>query len=171
MRGWSLNTAMAGHYTTGSPAYAGMVRLSCSYRSISVWFPRVCGDGPMTGGGSWATLGVPPRMRGWSICDRCSIVLQSGSPAYAGMVRSCIGLGKLPGRFPRVCGDGPSWMQSRGDSIRVPPRMRGWSCATRDNRANEGGSPAYAGMVLRHCERSGLPVWFPRVCGDGPSIM
>ena len=110
-------------------------------------------------------------MRGWSPLIVNSDCLGYGSPAYAGMVRLYSRTRPPEPWFPRVCGDGPLFSFFIVDRHVVPPRMRGWSCVLASERANADGSPAYAGMVPVTEQFKRMLEGFPRVCGDGPSLL
>ena len=70
--------------------------------------------------------------------------------------------------FPRPRGDGPLQGRALGVGVWVPPPTRGWSPSRPALSNRYPGSPAHAGMVLRHMKEVLDRMWFPRPRGDGP---
>ncbi len=71
-----------------------------------------------------------------------------GSPAHAGMARSCVQHQITNSGFPRPRGDGPALPAGEEEADKVPPPTRGWPLD---------------GLVHQH-----VRVGFPRPRGDGP---
>ncbi len=125
-RGWPLRAREVLAALDVSPAYAGMAPMQ---QRVPEWverFPRVRGDGPVSLCCCPAAHEFPPRTRGWpadrQLCSRPDYV----SPAYAGMARTCSQSTHRASSFPRVRGDGPPELPSRGAGDGFPPRTRGW---------------------------------------------
>ncbi len=153
---------------SGSPASAGMVPSSTSFRRRRRRFPRVRGDGPNEINQDPRFDEVPPRPRGWSRRAASALARFRGSPASAGMVPAYVPQSLPPAGFPRVRGDGPTWSTDRHRESRVPPRPRGWSPGQARILRPIRGSPASAGMVPRREQDPRKGRRFPRVRGDGP---
>ena len=132
-------------------------------------FPRTRGDGP--GSRSRCSRGgpFPPHARGWTPMTARAGVLQSVSPARAGM-DPWRGSGcRLSTCFPRTRGDGPVCRGRPRAESSFPPHARGWTRLWRAAAAPQQVSPARAGMD-RHGGIAGpSDDRFPRTRGDGPS--
>ena len=111
---------------------------------------------------------VPPPTRGWPVVESQSRAHCQGSPAHAGMARTHIARFRPPGRFPRPRGDGPVRRCAAGRTTPVPPPTRGWPHSGGCAHAGRRGSPAHAGMALRHAGSAAPCTRFPRPRGDGP---
>ncbi len=85
MRGWTPITLEIPLRALGSPAHAGMDPSASPSLSASLRLPRACGDGPLTIDPLPSHIRAPPRMRGWTLSEDLLKLLESGSPAHAGM--------------------------------------------------------------------------------------
>ncbi len=126
-RGWTASCAAVRPPVCGSPAHAGMDRLSGQHNTGSVRLPRTRGDGPAREMDVEAAWRAPPHTRGWTLAVLDDDQLQGGSPAHAGMDRSeSVAWHVLP-RLPRTRGDGP-WRSHRASAwLLAPPHTRGWT--------------------------------------------
>ena len=168
-RGWSARRSRQKSARFVSPARAGMVPTSSTFRTWLSSFPRASGDGPRLGRVRLLGGLFPPRERGWSQHGVEWQPSRAVSPARAGMVpmRS---IRKVSGvRFPRASGDGPSPRPTTTCGRKFPPRERGWSQCSKAARGCVHVSPARAGMVPIADPEAVLSVSFPRASGDGPS--
>ena len=128
-RGWTLLTAHEHLNADASPARAGMDPHWPSRRPLAQSFPRTGGDGPgnpdivsrvaisrfpRTGGDgphtdthrSRQSL-LPPHGRGWTVTGPNPMLVETASPARAGMDLSRTRALAVGSGFPRTGGDGP----------------------------------------------------------------
>ena len=85
------------------------------------------------------------------------------------MFRAMVDYATATARFPRVCGDVPSFTGPASSLKVFSPRVRGCSDYDVEAIAEEAVFPACAGMFLIGCNAIGHSPGFPRVCGDVPS--
>ena len=91
-------------------------------------------------------------------------------PAYAGMDRLGDGWLAVPGRVPRLRGDGPFGMNGMLTRIECSPPTRGWTDAPASPHVHAFVFPAYAGMDRRSGQPARTRLRVPRLRGDGPVI-
>ena len=167
-RGWTQHRCRFAPVEVVSPARAGMDPHSDLDTGCDPGFPRTRGDGP---GQTEAAVGdqlFPPHARGWTHIGHLRILIDSVSPARAGMDRSNVQSPVCGRRFPRTRGDGPYLLVLRIEFVKFPPHARGWTPCNPADCWRGGVSPARAGMDpsfpnSHQCRRR-----FPRTRGDGP---
>ena len=156
-RGWTQRSLTGCTGTGVSPASAGMDRASHDFPFTFTRFPRERGDGPVRIRGCSPICPFPPRARGWTPgagrAGRCRTV----SPASAGMDPRGLPAGRVPVRFPRERGDGPSKTDQLGTGHVFPPRARGWTHDLVVLGDGRNVSPASAGMDRPSLEESCCP--------------
>ena len=168
-RGWTPGMLNRTGITGGSPAHAGMDRISENPARCWLGLPRPRGDGPHRLQNHDSRTMAPPPTRGWTPGPALSGTCLGGSPAHAGMDPPTKShQGTFP-RLPRPRGDGPRRVTPSPVGRAAPPPTRGWTREYREAASQSRGSPAHAGMDPVHsrspCPRSRLP----RPRGDGPT--
>ena len=132
----------------GSPAHAGIDRLSRAWNQGRQGLPRACGDRPHHQPAAGDACRAPPRMRGSTRKISDDEVALRGSPAHAGIDPPFFSLLAASRWLPRACGDRPSASASLALLTAAPPRMRGSTRSRRRTADPDRGSPAHAGIDL-----------------------
>ncbi len=170
LRGWSYHVLYVNTRTGVGPAPAGMVLGYCIAPGIPRGRPRTCGDGPGPSVEDEIVRESAPHLRGWSDGLGEGRRIPPVGPAPAGMVHKVLHLGRVIGRRPRTCGDGPSERSIPHAQHRSAPHLRGWSARRKQPVRMDLVGPAPAGMVLvSRVSGSGI-ARRPRTCGDGPGL-
>ena len=167
-RGSSAPSRMTGGATPGSPAHAGIVPRLAGRSSCLARLPRPRGDRPDTSTPLEPVGAAPPPTRGSSHFGLTSHAPTGGSPAHAGIVRSCRHRRGCVGRLPRPRGDRPSQEALNTSKKVAPPPTRGSSPGLARGRRRRPGSPAHAGIVPSASRIMSGVCWLPRPRGDRP---
>ena len=146
-----------------------MFRVSKANEIFEGSFPRVCGDVPHFSLRLAGNFRFSPRMRGCSLIHPHLKMWCDAFPAYAGMFLTPPSYRIYIPRFPRVCGDVPSYRKYSRIIPTFSPRMRGCSYGADPDLWTDLVFPAYAGMFRSSPMSNGPSLSFPRVCGDVPS--
>ena len=150
------------------PAYAGMFRLTHTYRPLLSSFPRIRGDVPSPAPIGMRGIWFSPHTRGCS--ERFGTFGRQNHvfPAYAGMFRDLEDVLFENSSFPRIRGDVPQNLSLRSDDFWFSPHTRGCSVFPYPMRLTYGVFPAYAGMFRFSMAMPPPTARFPRIRGDVP---
>ena len=168
MRGCSSGRIKKSPSSRVFPAYAGMFPGKGNQPTHQDGFPRVCGDVPAGVDLLNEFKEFSPRMRGCSDLSMDNTRCHGVFPAYAGMFLDFLDYHHCFLRFPRVCGDVPSFSSLLLFPCKFSPRMRGCSAGRSSALPRRGVFPAYAGMFRFTGGLEAQADRFPRVCGDVP---
>ena len=106
-RGWTCDMPALPDLPSGSPAHAGMDPDWPADADRARRLPRPRGDGPSRPPRSATDSTAPPPTRGWTVGGAVDDAAALGSPAHAGMDRTCGSAETWSTRLPRPRGDGP----------------------------------------------------------------
>ena len=113
------------------PAYAGMFRFPNQCVKLSVSFPRIRGDVPVTGAVAGDFEAFSPHTRGCSWQAATEGLSSLVFPAYAGMFLANIRISLRESCFPRIRGDVPETASLPNAVAAFSPHTRGCSRANR----------------------------------------
>ena len=168
-RGWTRAAPVRAASTGGFPAHAGMDPRGTRAAASRPGLPRTRGDGPDAARVQRQRGEASPHTRGWTRRRRRAAAGDSGFPAHAGMDLARPRSARQSARLPRTRGDGPCRRTDPGTTAAASPHTRGWTAAVADDRGQELGFPAHAGMDPSPPIFGARSRRLPRTRGDGPS--
>ena len=188
-RGWTLRRGVRPRRHWGFPAHAGMdpgrapllrrwrrlprtrgdgPRGEATHACPPCWLPRTRGDGPLVAVYRIHFAKASPHTRGWTRFNLEHARAPAGFPAHAGMDPCRRSRRGLSCRLPRTRGDGPPPAAVVWTASRASPHTRGWTRLVQQQRVDDVGFPAHAGMDPPPGPRPGRGGGLPRTRGDGP---
>ena len=168
-RGWTQTPVSVVQCRLGCPAHAGMDPPTLSRRRGICRLPRSRGDGPQRAPVQRGARGAAPLTRGWTRLRESRHDASTGCPAHAGMDPPHTGSGGRVPRLPRSRGDGPAWIEDRGEHSAAAPLTRGWTPVPALHLGRTHGCPAHAGMDRASSRATPRVARLPRSRGDGPT--
>ena len=147
-----------------------MVRILKIAGSMTMDFPRIRGDGPISAHYQFIVHEFSPYSRGWSQALALADVVWVIFPVFAGMVPTMTTPIRNAAHFPRIRGDGPVEASPVNSSFTFSPYSRGWSQNPHRDSLLDVIFPVFAGMVRRDSTNLALSRYFPRIRGDGPDM-
>ena len=128
-------------------------------------YPRVCGGTIRTPGGTRASSGLSPRVRGNRRWTPLSSPPRGSIPACAGEPTTPPSTSRPWGVYPRVCGGTGATRAEQATGQGLSPRVRGNQESGVRVVVEQGSIPACAGEPRRRCRRLATSRVYPRVCG------
>ncbi len=129
-------------------------------------YPRVCGEERLSPRTFNITGEIPPRVRGRAARSSSRRLLMGNTPACAGKSPPCAYSTLAARKYPRVCGEEPSYFLLLTSFLEIPPRVRGRVWKLTEPEPISRNTPACAGKSL-HLDPLQVIRWkYPRVCGE-----
>mgnify|MGYP006995061548 CR=1 FL=1 len=132
-----------------TPACAGKGGGRRAYQPRPRKYPRVCGEGASEIEAPAGMKEIPPRVRGRVEPPAPCGQLHGNTPACAGKGPAPLPHQSTRWKYPRVCGEGVTWISPSTRNAEIPPRVRGRDDLLDGEYHTHGNTPACAGKGER----------------------
>ena len=148
------------------PACAGKPRCVGRFGSRFEVYPRVCGETLPAGKAPKLEPGLSPRVRGNPVALEKRPAGLRSIPACAGKPTGAPRRPRIPGVYPRVCGETAFRITFQMEAPGLSPRVRGNPVDCRKKIGRPRSIPACAGKPASRAARCASSAVYPRVCGE-----
>ncbi len=150
------------------PTPVGMDRLLGSANMSTASCPHACGDGPESPNRASVISALSPRLWGWTDRSNSGFHLIIVVPTPVGMDRIHWRCAIRRLSCPHACGDGPGFMEAFKQTLKLSPRLWGWTAGHADGAGQQVVVPTPVGMDLHGPRMAHGTARCPHACGDGP---
>ena len=176
---WGLSPPMRGNQIAGIippspvrsiPAHAGKPTLQEKAACPAGVYPRPCGETDLITESDGSGRGLSPPMRGNPLPVGIKAIKIRSIPAHAGKPSDSLPSKRIPGVYPRPCGETRGWDIALVSREGLSPPMRGNHKMRGIHEMYLGSIPAHAGKPRADLSEANLSGVYPRPCGETRGI-